>query len=268
MLLDSTFVRRLDRVSSAFTEAWLVGAEGRDGNPRQLAFLRVGAAVAPASVQAPELDFMNRVMRLDDPTDVPTIVEWYRRKGLWPWFEISPGDGSAEILAALAAEGAWPIGFTSVSVAPMDEVRAPMVFDVAVHAVDGATDLAEFSETLLRGHGVPEAELEFACGDLLWWPAVEGLHLALASIDGLAIGAAALYVADGLAYLANASVLMEHRGRGAHHALLAHRLHLAAGLGCSHVFGVTEQFGGASHRNLQGIGLQAGFTRVVLRLGG
>src|SRR4029077_4956791 len=111
------------------------------GNPRRLSFLRRLEVLAPASEQLPSVELLNHVVGLQ-PAHVDyvrEIVRWYRHKGIWPWFDVAPGPGSDRLLDALAAEGAWPVGFSGTLVGEVKLTSVPLVGDVSVEAVDDAT---------------------------------------------------------------------------------------------------------------------------------
>jgi GNAT superfamily N-acetyltransferase len=78
------------------------------------------------------------------------------------------------------------------------------------------------------------------------------------------IGAAGLYVADGVGYLGIGATLPAYRGRGAQTALLAGRIREAARLGCDVVVTETGERvdgrPGDSYRNI----LRAGFEEVAV----
>lgn len=84
----------------------------------------------------------------------------------------------------------------------------------------------------------------------------------LAVDDGAPIGAAALYAADGAAYLGFAGTLPGHRGKGAQSTLLAARIRAAAELGCDVVVTETgerrDDLPSNSYRNI----LRAGFVET------
>ena len=118
MLVDTALARRIDQTGAIFNRLWLEGAASRDGNPHGLDFFYRGPVVAAASDEQPDNSMMNRAIDLtpDDIEYVRPLVSWYRRKGIWPWFEVGPSEGADALLDALAAEGAWPVSFTQVSV--------------------------------------------------------------------------------------------------------------------------------------------------------
>jgi GNAT superfamily N-acetyltransferase len=268
MIVDTDLARRLDGVADDFTVAWLDAIAARPGNPRRLSFLRWPDVLAPASEQLPSLELLNHVVGLhpDRIDRVPEIVRWYRHKGIWPWFDVAPGPGSDRLLDALAAEGAWPIGFSGTLVGVVKLTSVPIVGDVRIETVDEAT-IGEFADTLVAGHDTDGQPDDDAAADVQPWLARPGTYLLTARIQGLPAGCAAVYVRDGIALLADAAVRAEARGRGVYHALVGARLQLARHLGCELV-SARASFGTPVHRYLQQVGLASGYTRAVLRLGG
>src|SRR5258705_2513131 len=170
MIVDSALAQRLDGVADNFTVAWLDAIAARAGNPRRLAFLRKADVVAPASEQLPAFELLNHVvgLRPERVEHVPEIVRWYRHKGIWPWFDVAPGAGSDHLLDALAAEGAWPIGFSGTLVGQVKHTSVPVVGGVTIEKVDGAT-IVEFAATLVAGHEIDEERHDDAGADVEPW---------------------------------------------------------------------------------------------------
>src|SRR5213083_3570187 len=90
--MTEELARRLAGADIAFMTESLAGIAQLPGNPRGLRIERFGAAISPASVAEPELDFMNRVMGLypEDMDLVGDILAFYRDLGIRPWFELTP----------------------------------------------------------------------------------------------------------------------------------------------------------------------------------
>jgi GNAT superfamily N-acetyltransferase len=193
-------------------------------------------------------------------------VSWYRRKGIWPWFEVGPAEGADALLDALAAEGAWPVGFVHVSAGEPQPVDETPPEGVAVEPVDGDS-VGMFAETLMAGRGVDAERLKAAAADLERWHQIPGMFPLLVRAEGVPAGAAVLFVRDGVGLLADSATLVEHRGRGVGTAGLNARVHLAADLGCYVLAGASE-FGSATHLDFQRAGLVGGYTRALLHLGG
>lgn len=108
----------------------------------------------------------------------------------------------------------------------------------------------------LAAHGLPAAVAQAAAA-LAGRP---GWHHALVFEGETAIAGGALFVADGIACLSWSATHPAHRRRGAHAALVAHRLKLAAELGCrvavSETLETSSGRPGAALRNLVRAGFQ------------
>lgn len=262
-------LRRLDGAATDFTLRWLEGVAGRAGNPRGLRIERFGDAIAPASRAEPDLDFMNRVMRLfpRDAGRLEDILAFYRGLGVRPWFELAPGDGFERLASALTAGGAAQIGFHSVLYGlPAPETLPNPAADARVEEVGPGNAFEAFVDTLLEGLELPAKALDEARRDHAPWASVEPWRCYLARIDGRAAAAAVLAVVDGVGLLAAAATRPAFRGRGCQTALIHRRVADAAAAGCELVTANAE-FASSSHRNLQRAGLREAFTKAVWRVG-
>jgi GNAT superfamily N-acetyltransferase len=97
-------------------------------------------------------------------------------------------------------------------------------------------------------------------GDTLATSSFERL---LARLDGTIAGGASLRLHQGIAQLAGASTLPEHRRRGVQSGLLRYRLQSAAQRGCD-VAVVTTQPGSKSTENVQRFGFSVLYVRAIL----
>lgn len=120
---------------------------------------------------------------------------------------------------------------------PDAEAAVPAPLRVAAMGADRAANYAS-----LAVHGLPGAVAQ-AVAALVGRP---GWHHALVYDGESAIAAGTLFVSDGIACLAWSATHPAHRRRGAHAALIAYRLGLAAELGCRAA--VTETLESSSAR--------------------
>lgn len=271
-VVTEALAQRIEQVAVAWSRAWMRGTAGVDLGDFAPHIL------APCHPARPDLDFQNRVNGLtpDDAPLVPSIVRWYAERGVRPWFEVVPSDRADDLLEALAAAGAVPIGFhamvagalRSPPISPPTSPTAGHDDDVDVVVVDTAdADMfTTFRRVRLRGHDLPPEVVEEAEADLAGWADATGARFYLASVAGEPAATAALTTDDGgVGYLADAATLPAFRGRGLQSLLIGRRLADAAAVGCT-IACSQASFSSPSHRNLQRAGLAAGFTKLVLRV--
>lgn len=136
-----------------------------------------------------------------------------------------------------------------------------------------ADETREWIDTVIRGFEAPDtfdgpASHETFARDALervfsGLSDVRGFRRYLARRDGTVAGGGAIRVSDGLAQLAGAATLPEHRRRGVQSALLHERLLDAARAGCDLAV-VTTQPGSKSQENVQKAGFELLYTRAIL----
>ncbi len=127
--------------------------------------------------------------------------------------------------------------------------------------IEATQDGDAFSQVVAEAFGLP---LEIATS----WKTIAGRprwEVFLARDGTTAVGAAALFVHDGVGWLGAAGTLPEHRGKGAQGALLAARIDRARELGADAVVTETgERLPGHPSNSYRNI-LRAGFAEAYLR---
>ena len=256
-------VRRLQQAALPFSVARLEAIRDRPETGLDLRIERFGAAIAPASPAQPELDFVNRIEGLGtgDAARLDQILAFYGSLGIDPWLELAPEAGVEELGTLLARAGARIVDFHGVLYGLPRRARSDAV---DVRRTDGAEGEAA-ARLLLDGHGVPEGLLPTHGSALAAAVERAGGWLYVATVGGVRAAAAALTVADGIGYLANAATLPAFRRRGCQRALIAARVADAADAGCDLVTSGAE-FGSSSQRNLERAGFRLAYTKPVLRL--
>lgn len=257
--LTFELVRRLERAFADFTVRRLEAYAALPGEGVELA--RFGAVVAPVCPSRGELDFLNRPADLwpEDVGRVGEIVDFYRARGVRPWFELAPDPDFERLAGALGDAGAAHIGFLGAFYGPPS---APESVADGVHVRRVPRERAESAGRLLvNALGAPPQAWDAGGATF----AATGAQLFLASIDGEEAGAAALSLTDGVGYLAAAGTLPHYREKGVQRALICARIDAAAADGCDLV-GALAELGRPSQRNLQRAGLQVAYTKAVWRL--
>jgi GNAT superfamily N-acetyltransferase len=126
-------------------------------------------------------------------------------------------------------------------------------------------DISVTSSLNLDGTGspaddvIPRAELEEVLRD---FAPSRGFQRYLARLDGTPVGAAAMRIDEGVAWLAGGDTLPEARGRGVHKALIRRRLADAKAAGAD-IAVVTTAPGSRSQQNVMRRGFTLLYTRII-----
>jgi len=201
------------------------------------------------------VDF-NKIMGLREETRhrLPAMARVFEEIHADYTIEFAPGTFSAEALAEFAATGHVPDGEIMVSSAPVERLSLlPAAPSLTVKGVASGDEFKVFLDVYQAGLGVP-AHLRGHPAFAHWWT-LPGWQLFLAHEGKRAIGAAILFVHEGIAYLATAATPPEFRNRGAQTALLRTRIEFAKELGCSVIWTLTAP-DSSSLRNMQRAGLE------------
>ncbi|HVZ83547.1 MAG TPA: GNAT family N-acetyltransferase [Terracidiphilus sp.] len=200
------------------------------------------------------------------PAALDTIEQFLLSRGAVPMHEVSPFAGAAT-LDLLCARGYRPFEISSVLYQPLG--NASVNKDTSPHIrirIVAPGEAEQWAAVSARGwtHEHPELE-EFvrSTGRLL--VARENSPCFLAELDGQPAAAAALCLHQGVALLAGAATVPEHRRNGLQAALLAERLRYAAAQGCDLAMMVTEA-GSNSQRNAERAGFRVAYTRLKWKL--
>jgi GNAT superfamily N-acetyltransferase len=199
-------------------------------------------------------------------SDLATVEAFYREYGLPAQVDVCPLADSS-LVEVTGERGYRIIRFFNLhirSITP-DDVHLMPPSEIRVAAVDAA-DADLWALTVGRGSSGNEdiatdamavslARLVFHCPRVTCF---------LAWIGDQPVGAAALAIRDGLATFFSASTRLAYRRRGVQMALLQARLAVAAGAGCD-LASVAPLPGSDSQRNVQRVGFQIAYTRLVMQ---
>jgi ribosomal protein S18 acetylase RimI-like enzyme len=230
------------------------------GNPIGIGYRRIDEnAVALVSLFLPAF---TRVigLRPGHEGEIEPLLTWYREYGVKPTFEIVPGMFDAELGRALARHGFLPSGFHASLIGEPDSTTASNA-DIDIERVGSEQAMERYLDAYVSGWGVPEKDHAQFKVNVRPWRQQPGWSLYLARVDGRPAAAATLYIADRVAYLADATTAPAFRGRGLHAALLRQRIHDASAAGVDLVFSGAEPMG-TSHRNMERAGLRLHFVRT------
>ena len=193
--------------------------------------------------------------------DLTRLERFFLERGAPVFHEVSP-IADEKLLTIFAERAYQPIELTSV-------MHRPITADDAV-AVSGSSVRARliepgeerlWAETAARGWSDSVELNEFMLRFVSISAQSEGTRCFIAERDGVAMGAAALAVHEGVALLAGASTRPEFRGQGAQAALVKERLRRAAEEGCELAM-MGARPGSSSQRNAERNGFLIAYTRI------
>ena len=221
-----------------------------------------GGAIVLRAPEAPDSPMLNRVVGLGaerpaTEADVDRALA-VMGTGLAFYVAVNPGARPPELLEWLYARGLRP-GWGWMAFRRGVRDAPPVQTSLRFIEANGGLAAARFARIVRMSYGLPEAiEPAIARAPRGGW------QCWLALDDDEPVAAAALYAADGVAYLGLAGTLPEHRGKGAQSALLAVRIRRAAELGCHLVLTETGERShdrpSNSYRNI----LRAGFEETAV----
>lgn len=229
----------------------------------QLAFTSIGEGCAVSLPFAPAIG-LNRVLGLTNVTDLDRALEWFAGRGGARHVQINRSQANREVLQWISdrglrqLDGSWTKLTRQVPATPM-----PWTSPVEVRLA-GKSESKLFGELMCLGFGFPPKLAP------LWSSLVgkQGWTCHVACWDDIPVGTAAMFVADGYAWLGGGTTLPEYRGRGIQGVLIRDRLNVGAELGVD-VFAVetAEPVPGrnrTSYDNLLRSGFQPLYTRENL----
>lgn len=193
------------------------------------------------------------------------IEGFFRHHGSDAIHEVSPLAG-AETFLLLAERGYRPVELTTILARPLaGPLEAPVLGPgMQVRAV-GAHEAKSWIETSVSGWGARPEIAEYV-GKVATIAFVNPTMTSfVVEREGKPIATGSLGIHEGVALLAGASTVPEHRGLGAQAALLAVRLAEAKRRGCDVALMGAEP-GSTSQRNAERNGFQVAYSRVKWRL--
>jgi ribosomal protein S18 acetylase RimI-like enzyme len=253
-------IERVLTADAAYTVSRMRVLERIPGNPIGIGYRRIDdKAVALVSMFLPAF---TRVigLRPGHEREIEPLLAWYREYGVKPTFEIVPGMYDAALGRELGRHGFLPSGFHAALIAEPDRSTQPNP-KIDIERVASAEAMEHYLDAYVAGWGVAEKDHAQFKANVRPWREQPGWSLYLARVDGRPAAAATLYVADRVAYLADATTAPAFRGRGLHAALLRQRIRDASTAGIDFVFSGAEPMG-TSHRNMERAGLRLHFLRT------
>jgi GNAT superfamily N-acetyltransferase len=255
-------VRRTLECEIAYTISRMRVLERLPGNPVGIAIREPeGGPVALMARHLPVPSFNTVVgLRAGCERHIEPLSTWYRAEGVKARFETVPGYYDPALGRELARLGYYQSGFHTSLVCEPDQAMPAKADGIDIKRVAEAAVLDEFLGTHAAGWKIPD--VQGFKDNVRGWLGQTGWSLYLARIDGKPAATAILYVADKVAYCADAATDPAFRGRGLQSALLARRIADARDAGVDFVCSGAE-FLSQSHRNMERAGMRVQFVRSL-----
>lgn len=196
--------------------------------------------------------------------DIAQVVEFYRARGAVPRVDVCPlADGS--LLDALRRHGFklhWFVNVLGRGIMSGDDFT-PLPDEIYVREAVSA-EAEQWAAVVDAGFsdGAPLTEARRRLGLMIFQRPATRTYFAL--INGIVVGAGALFADRNYAGLAATAVLPDYRGRGVHTALIRKRLADARKLGCD-LAGFFADPGSVSQRNAERHGFRPLYTKAVMK---
>lgn len=263
LVMKSDLAESLDQAETNVLHSRLTAIKNREGNPMGVEIQRIGGTTAFAARNIPGPSF-NLVKGFNeaDAEALDQIIDFYQGKGIPVRLEITPLNGSSDLLKMLHQKGFYQCDFhTTLFAEPTDLVDIPINADIDIRRMQGS-DFDLFGELYTKGFGMPgflsqgiAENNEVLYGNRNW-------SFYLAFINNEPAGIGVIFIDDGAANLAAAAVLPVFRNRGVHSALIQARLYQAITQNSELVTG-QARFGSASQNNMEKAGLKIGYTKAI-----
>lgn len=269
MFIDPARAARIDRAEAGISVAIAEAARSFDPTESVLVTAIGGGTAILARPGSP----VNKVIGVgfEGPLELELLApledQWHAR-GEAVRVELS-SLASIEATQQLAARGYRLTGFEHVLVRPLHASDADTA--IAADIVVGEDDSEGWLRTVVEGFAAPDGT--GAVADDLGREALEGVMRDFAAAQGFrrysariadkTVGAAAMRLDDGVAFLCGASTVPTARRRGVQAALLATRLAEARRAGCELAV-VTTAPGSMSQRNVGRHGFTLAYVRAIL----
>ncbi len=213
--------------------------------------------VAVRCPESPTKESRNQITGCEyaDLDALDALSDWFDEVGCAAHMRASGADLEPRASAELYARGFLPKETEVWLAGRAADVPAPCP-DIDIALAQTAEERALWIDVALRGWGYPKTQQPVNAASLGLHPGPSHWRWLIARLDGQAVGEALLVFFEDadVAYLADAAVTPEGRGKGVQRALLAERARLAVEAGFERVFaGAT--FGTASHKNMLAVGL-------------
>lgn len=263
LVMKTDLAVRLDQAETDVLHSRLTAIQNRDGNPMGVEIKRIGRTTAFTANNMPGPAFnLVKGFSESDAEVLDQLIDFYQEKRIPVRLEITPSNGSSELLKLLHQKGFYQCDFHTTLYAETSSLEdTPIHADIDIRRMQ-RSDFHLFGELYTKGFGLPgflsqgiAENNEVLYNNKNWF-----FYLALVNNESAGIGV--VYIEERTASLAAAAVLPAFRNRGVHGALIQARIYQAITNNSELVTG-QARFGSVSQNNMEKAGLKIGYTKAI-----
>ncbi|UOE53888.1 GNAT family N-acetyltransferase [Bacillus sp. CMF12] len=263
LVMKSDLAERLDQAETDVLHSRLTAIKNRDGNPMGVEIKRIGQTTAffARNIPGPSFNLVKGFNEADAEV-LDQIVDFYLGKGIPTRLEITPSNGSSDLLKMLHQKGFYQCDFhTTLFAEPSDLMDLPIHAGIDIRRMQ-RKDFGLFGEVYTKGFGMPGFLSQGIAENNEVLYGNENWVFYLAFVNNEPAGIGVIFMEEGVANLAAAAVLPSFRNRGVHSALIQARIYQAITNNSELVTG-QARFGSASQNNMEKAGLKIGYTKAI-----
>ncbi|KON87712.1 acetyltransferase [Sporosarcina globispora] len=263
LVMKSDLAERLDQAETGVLLSRLTAIKNRDGNPMGVEIQRIGQTTAffANNIPGPSFNLVKGFNEADAEV-LDQIVDFYLGKGIPIRLEITPSNGSTDLLKMLHQKGFYQCDFhTTLFAEPSDLMDLPIHPGIEICRMQ-RKDFDLFGEIYTKGFGMPGFLSQGIADNNEILYDNKNWVFYLASINNEPAGIGVIFMEEGVGHLAAAAVLPSFRKKGVHSALIQARIYQAINSQCELITGQAS-FGSASQNNMEKAGLKIGYTKAI-----
>ena len=227
LVLDGKLAKTIEQAEVDVVHSRLTAIKEMSGNPMGVGIKKFGNATAFSIKNIPGPAF-NTVKGLtdEDETEVNHIIEYYKDRGIPIRFELTPTQGSSDLLSCLSEAGLYQTDFHTTLYGGLSEELGTIDPEITIRKLK-ENEFDTFGDIYTKGFQMPTflksgiAQNNEVLYDNDNW------HFYLASVENEPAGIGVLFIKDGIATLAAAATVPNLRNKGIHSALITARINQA-----------------------------------------
>ncbi|WP_273717131.1 GNAT family N-acetyltransferase [Alkalihalobacillus pseudalcaliphilus] len=264
MVVNIETVRQIEAIEIDMMKSRLEAIKAMRDNPMGVTIRRFGHAYAFAVKHIPGPSFNTvKGLRAGDERFINELLEHYRDLNIPVQFELTPGQTSPELFSLLAQKGFYQKGFHTSLYAPLviEDTLMNHLANLSIRPLE-EEEFPIFADIYTQSFAMPDFLKNSVAQNNQILHELPSWSFYLASLGGVDVGIAVLFVKDGVANLAAAATLPEYRGKGIHAAFIRKRMVQALRQGCHLIVGQAASIS-ISQNNMEKAGFNIAYHKAI-----